>query len=72
MGGIAGDMFAAAMLDALPELRDKLMAALAQLSSPAGVAPRLEPFGDGTLTGARFIVPLPEEESGHGHHDHDH
>jgi uncharacterized protein (TIGR00299 family) protein len=73
VGGIAGDMFAAAMLDALPALGEPLMAALSRLAPPDGVAARLEAFGDGILTGARFVVTLPDEAPDHPHHhDHDH
>ena len=79
VGGIAGDMFAAAMLDAEPGLEGPLIEALASLELPKGVSARLENFSDGTLTGRRFVVDLPDGacEPDHGHHhghghDHDH
>ncbi len=73
LGGIAGDMFAAAMLDALPEHQAPLLAALNALALPAGVSVGLEPCADGTLTGARFTVGLPAAADHHGHgHDHGH
>lgn len=68
VGGIAGDMFAAALLDAWPEHRSQLAVALTQLHLPAGVSARAEDFTDGTLTGSRFVVCLPASD--HGHHDH--
>ncbi|MBI1775853.1 MAG: nickel pincer cofactor biosynthesis protein LarC [Proteobacteria bacterium] len=77
VGGIAGDMFAAAMLNALPEHRQTLMEALAGLALPQGVAARLVTFDDGTLSGARFEVTLPDSAAAHAHdhgpnHDHAH
>ena len=65
LGGIAGDMFAAAMLDAWPARGPELAAALTGLALPAGVSAGPAPFNDGILTGARFLVTLPSE---HVHH----
>ncbi len=67
LGGAAGDMFVAAMLDAFPEHRD---AAIEAAQSLAGVACRLLDHGDGTLTGKRFEVDEPAP-GGH-HHGHTH
>ena len=66
VGGIAGDMFAAAVLDARPELADGLWAALAALGLPPSVDIAVDPYGDTALTGMRFRVTAPEDE-GHGH-----
>ena len=66
VGGIAGDMFAAAVLDARPELADGLWAALAALKPPPSVEIAIDPHGDAALTGMRFRVTAPEDE-GHGH-----
>ena len=66
VGGIAGDMFAAAVLDARPELADGLRAALAALKPPSSVEIAIDPHGDAALTGMRFQVTAPEDE-GHGH-----
>ncbi len=66
VGGIAGDMFAAAVLDARPELTDGLRAALAALEPPLSVEIAIDPHGDAALTGMRFQVTAPEDE-GHGH-----
>ncbi len=69
VGGIAGDMFAAAMLNALPQHALPLQQAIDGLILPEGVTAKLIPHDDGTLTGARFEVSLPKPE---GEHDHDH
>ena len=66
VGGIAGDMFAAALLDARPELADGLWRALAGLGLPPSVEIATDPYGDAALTGMRFKVTTPEDE-GHGH-----
>jgi uncharacterized protein (TIGR00299 family) protein len=72
VGGIAGDMFAAAMLNALPEHAQPLQHALSGLNLPDGVAARLLAHDDGTLSGARFDVSLPggAKENDPDHHDH--
>lgn len=77
VGGIAGDMFVAALLDAMPELEPTVVSMLEALDLPAGIAAERRPHTDGILTGSRFVVdvpPLPHEhDHGHGHaHDHDH
>ncbi|MBM3523851.1 MAG: LarC family nickel insertion protein [Alphaproteobacteria bacterium] len=74
VGGIAGDMFVAAMLDAWPEHRPAVDAGLARLGAPAGVAARAEVFGDGILTGTRFVVSEPPAAHHHAHglHGHEH
>ena len=66
VGGIAGDMFAAALLDARPDLVDGLHATLAGLGLPPSVEIAIDPHGDAALTGMRFQVTAPEDE-GHGH-----
>ena len=63
VGGIAGDMFAAALLDARPELADGLRAALGGLQLPPSVDIGIEPHGDAALTGRRFRVTAPADES---------
>ena len=64
LGGVAGDMFNAALLHARP---DELAGALAAASAVAGVPCRVLQHNDGTLTGLRFVV---EDEHHHGHHHH--
>ena len=63
LGGAAGDMFAAAMLDAFPQHAE---AAIAAASALAPVSCRLVEHRDGMFVGKRFLV---EEEH---RHDHDH
>jgi uncharacterized protein (TIGR00299 family) protein len=67
VGGIAGDMFAAAMLNAMPDLAVPLLQAIGSLELPDEVKAKLIDHDDGTLTGARFDVSLPAPD-----HDHDH
>jgi len=69
IGGIAGDMFAAAMLNAFPDLAGPLLRAIGVLELPEEVRATLIDHDDGILTGARFDVSLPQPE---GEHDHDH
>ncbi len=66
VGGIAGDMFAAAVLDARPVLADGLRATLAGLELPPSVDFAIDPHRDAALAGVRFKVTAPEDE-GHGH-----
>ncbi|MCJ2073269.1 LarC family nickel insertion protein [Methylobacterium sp. J-030] len=76
LGGVAGDMFAAALLDAFPEHREGVGASLRAVD--ARIACVLHPHNDGILRGARFSVSGPEVEPDHrpghrhGHHHHDH
>ena len=54
VGGVAGDMFAAALLDAFPERAEGLAAGLAECRLHEIVRVRSEPFTDGILRGRRF------------------
>lgn len=56
LGGLAGDMFLAALLDAWPEHLDGLEAAVRAAGLPSEIALRLVPHADHALTGARFLV----------------
>jgi hypothetical protein len=60
VGGIAGDMFIAALLDAFPRLAPGLDAALGKLGLPAGASCAVLPHHDGVLSGRRFELSLPE------------
>ena len=74
VGGVAGDMFAAALLDAFPERADALAAGLAESRLHEIVTVRSEPFTDGVLRGRRFHT-APARGVGKGHdraHDHHH
>jgi uncharacterized protein (TIGR00299 family) protein len=56
LGGMAGDMFIAAMLDAFPEHEPRVNAAIACLASHFPVAPTLLPHSDGVIRGRKFLV----------------
>ena len=56
IGGIAGDMFAAAMLDAFPDRLEHVRNALGALDIPAGVNIHLEATRSGGFRGAHFRV----------------
>ena len=64
LGGAAGDMFVACLLDAFPEHR---AAAVEAAETLAHVGCRLLPHEDGTLTGSRFVVQEAAHAHGHGH-----
>lgn len=59
VGGVAGDMFAAALLDLHPTLHDGLRAAVSRLRLPSSVEITLEAHRDERLTGSRFRVSPP-------------
>ena len=70
VGGIAGDMFAAAVLDAWPELEPPLVAALERAGLDAIATVERIDHSDHALTGSRFAV----HETSHGNgepHVHD-
>jgi uncharacterized protein (TIGR00299 family) protein len=71
LGGAAGDMFVAALLDAFPEHRPAVIKTAAGLS---GTACALEPHNDQVLSGSRFVVRTQHRhEHPHSHtHDHPH
>lgn len=56
VGGVAGDMFAAALLDVRPDLWSRCEAAIAAMDLPDSISITREPHGDGALTGLRFLV----------------
>ena len=56
VGGIAGDMFAAAVLDAWPELETPLLAALERAGLDAIATVERVDHADDALTGSRFAV----------------
>lgn len=56
LGGVAGDMFVAAVLDAFPELEGEVRSARDALKLGPDGDRRLEAHNDGTLVGRRFIV----------------
>ena len=65
VGGMAGDMFAAAMLDAWPELEPELYAALAAAGLSSLFKVQRHGYKDLVLSGSRFAVTSAQE---HHHH----
>lgn len=59
LGGVAGDMFAAALVDARPALAEAVDEALAALDAPPGVSHEFRAHDDGVLAGRRFVVAGP-------------
>ena len=74
LGGIAGDMFAAAVLDAWPELEAPLTAALARAGLDAIATVERVDHADHALNGSRFAVHEVDGQArgphAHGHADH--
>ena len=70
IGGVAGDMFIAAILDAFPDLRDGMISAIRDAGLPDGVSLHVQPHADHALTGLRFLVDESHQHrhDGHGHH----
>ena len=66
VGGIAGDMFAAALLDARPQLATGLRAALDTLALPPSVTVAIDPHRDHALAGVRFHVTAPADDDDGG------
>lgn len=62
VGGIAGDMFVAAMLDALPDLRTTVLEA-AKEALPSEAAVTLEPGLSGGIAVSRFGVTPPDQSA---------
>jgi hypothetical protein len=56
VGGLAGDMFAAALLDARPDLWPACQAAIASLALPDGITASVTPHNDKVFRGSRFEV----------------
>jgi uncharacterized protein (TIGR00299 family) protein len=67
LGGVAGDMFVAAMLDAFPNLEAGALASIAAVLGPEARC-RLIELNDGVFRGRGFVV---EDDADHDHH-HDH
>ncbi len=70
LGGVAGDMFAAALLDAFPEHQAGVGASIRAVD--ARIACALQPHNDGILRGTRFSVSVPGDAAEHGHGDPPH
>ncbi len=72
VGGIAGDMFAAAMVDALPDLRARVLADAAAVLPPGTGTPVFTPGTSAGLHCLRFGLSAPAGDHHHDHHHHDH
>ena len=72
VGGIAGDMFVAALLDLRPDLATGLRQALATVPSLEGIEMDLARHNDGVLTGHRFIVRAAPSQRRHRDGTHTH
>ena len=59
LGGVAGDMFAAALLDARPDLEPTVQRAIAAISGDDGLSFEAAAHGDGVLRGKVFTVACP-------------
>jgi hypothetical protein len=68
VGGMAGDMFIAAVLDAFPELRDGMMASIRAAGLPPAIGLELEGHRDHALTGLIFAISEAQCDGGNGHH----
>lgn len=64
VGGIAGDMFVAALADAFPDRTAGLLAEIGKLQWPRGAAVRFAEHRGGALRGRRFLAEQPHV---HGH-----
>ena len=61
VGGVAGDMFAAAMVDALPDLRPRVLEDAAAVLPPGTGTPVFEPGTSAGLHCLRFRLAPPAE-----------
>ena len=59
VGGVAGDMFVAAVLDAFPDHATRMLDAIRTAGLPEGITCRLAEHRDHALTGLRFLVEEP-------------
>lgn len=72
VGGIAGDMFVAGLLDAFPHLEARVMADLAALLPAEAGRPVLSAGESGGLRVRRFGLEAPAQKAHHHHHGHEH
>jgi uncharacterized protein (TIGR00299 family) protein len=70
VGGVAGDMFIAAVLDAFPERREPMLAAIRAAGLPPEVRCDLVEHRDHALTGLRFCVADPHDHAHRHAHAH--
>jgi uncharacterized protein (DUF111 family) len=73
VGGVAGDMFAAALVDAMPDFRARVLADAAAVLPPGTGTPVFEPGTSGGLHCLRFrLAPPAGARPRHDRHAHDH
>ncbi len=70
VGGVAGDMFIAAMLDAFPDLREPMLSAIRAAGLPSEVICSVVEHRDHALTGLRFLVEDPHDQAHRRAHMH--
>ncbi len=71
VGGVAGDMFIAALLHAFPHLEAPMIAAIRAAGLPKDIDVQIQPFQDFALTGLRFLVDEPPPAANRSvSHDH--
>ena len=63
LGGLAGDMFLAALLDACPEHAEDTFAAMRAAGLPDSWQARLVRHDDGVLSGQRVVIEGPRRRS---------
>lgn len=71
IGGVAGDMFSAALLDIRPDLWSRCEDAIAAMDLPETLRVTREAHGDGVLTGSRFLVDGVSPQGNGQNHDPD-
>jgi len=72
VGGVAGDMFVASLLDAWPELADRALCAIRKTGLCDTVEIKYLPYNDGILSGSRFSVTKRVAENTVHRHAHTH
>ncbi len=80
VGGIAGDIFAAGMVDAFPKLKDVVLRNTSAVLPPQGGKPAFLEGKSGAIRALRFALSSPNKKSHHSHahvhhhddHGHDH
>jgi uncharacterized protein (TIGR00299 family) protein len=73
VGGVAGDMFVAALLDCFPALHEKVFADIAAVLPPAIGRPEIADATSAGLVGKHFhLSPIGVAQARHHHHSHDH